>query len=406
MENKIEKYISEHWDECIKENREDDGTIIGLPYPYTVPAVGHFNELYYWDTYFTNVGLLASGKALLAKCNTDNMLYLVNKYGYMPNGNRTFFLKNSQPPFLSQMVRDVYEFYNDIIWLGGAYETLKKEYDFWMTKRLSPIGLNCYSGTLADDEMVKIFADMYRKRTHSDGGRNELDMARHAITCCESGWDMNPRWNGEGYNYAPVDLNSLMYLLESNMAHFAKTLENGEEKIWAERADKRKALMYKYMCDENGIMLDYNFVTGKLSNVFSAASLYPLYAGLADNDYAALMDMELCRLETEYGIVTCEKSDNKINFQWDYPNGWACLQHIAISGFDRYGFDETAKRLAEKYVTLAEKVFDETGKLWEKYNIVEGNININQEDPGKMPAMMGWSAGVYLFADKFAKMPH
>ena len=97
MENKIEKYISEHWDECIKENREDDGTLIGLPYPYTVPAVGHFNELYYWDTYFTNVGLLTSGKALLAKCNTDNMLYLVNKYGYMPNGNRTFFLKNSQP---------------------------------------------------------------------------------------------------------------------------------------------------------------------------------------------------------------------------------------------------------------------------------------------------------------------
>lgn len=401
--NETEKYIESHWDECIKECREDNGTLMGLPYPYTVPAVGRFDEIYYWDTYFTNVGLILAGRSLTAKCNVDDMLYLVDKHGFMPNGNRTYFLKNSQPPFLSEMVKDIYDVYGDNIWLRGAYETLKKEYNFWMTKRLSPVGLNFYSGTLADDEVVKIFADMYVKRTGSTDGKSEISRAKQSITCCESGWDMNPRWNGEGYNYAPVDLNSLMYLFEKNMAFFAEKLENDESSEWEAKAAERKQLMQKYMCDDKGVMLDYDFVNDKLSNVFSVASLYPLYAGLADKEYAELMDKELARLETNFGLVSCEKQDTDAVFQWGYPNGWACLQHIAVVGFDKYGFDETAQRLARKYVTLVEKVFAETGNLWEKYNMVEGNINVNQEDAGSMPPMMGWSAGVYLFAKSFAK---
>lgn len=145
MIRKIKEYISSHWSECTRENMHDDGTLIGLPYPYCVPAAGHFDELYYWDTYFTNIGLILDGKAMLAKNNTDNMLYMVNKYGYYPNGNRTFFLDRSQPPFLSVMVRDIYKYYNDKVWLSSAYETLKKEYDFWNTKRILPTGLNFYN---------------------------------------------------------------------------------------------------------------------------------------------------------------------------------------------------------------------------------------------------------------------
>lgn len=400
MGNTVEDYIAKHWDDCVKRNRADEGNLIGLPYPYTVPSVGHFDEIYYWDTYFTNIGLIISGRSMLAKSNVDNMLYLVDRYGYMPNGNRTYFLKNSQPPFLSEMVRDIYRVFGDNVWLGSAYNTLKKEYNFWMTKRMSPVGLNMYGGTLKSDEEVKIFADMFRSRTKSEPQKTEEDMARHAIICCESGWDMNPRWGYEGYDYAPIDLNSLMYLFETNMAYFSEILETGENVQWAERAENRKKLMIELMTDENGILTDYNFMNKSHSKVFSAASLYPLYAGMADSDYAQLMDEQLCRLEMEYGLVTCEKTSEKSTFQWDYPNGWACLQHIAISGFKRYGYEKTAKRLAEKYAVLAEKIFAETGNLWEKYNVVQGSININQEDPGKMPPMMGWSAGVYLYAKK------
>lgn len=118
--NNTKSYIAARWADCVKRNTKDDGTLLGLPYPYTVPAVGHFDEMYYWDTYFTNVGLLISGLELQAKYNVDNMLYMVNRFGYMPNGNRTYYLGRSQPPFLSQMVREVYEKLGDKVWLCGS----------------------------------------------------------------------------------------------------------------------------------------------------------------------------------------------------------------------------------------------------------------------------------------------
>lgn len=129
--NKVKTYIENNWNRTIKYNPVDDGTLIGLPYPYSVPAVGYFDEMYYWDTFFTNKGLAISGKMEQVRNNTDNMLYLVERYGFMPNGNRTEYLTRSQPPFLSFMVRDVFEYYKDMEWLAEAYDILEKEYTFW-----------------------------------------------------------------------------------------------------------------------------------------------------------------------------------------------------------------------------------------------------------------------------------
>lgn len=157
--------------------------------------------------------------------------------------------------------------------------------------------------------------------------------------------------------------------------------------------------MIRYMEDENGLLMDYNFETGRRSKIFSVASLYPLYVGLAEPRHAKAAAENLYRLEADYGVFTCEKNDTKGTFQWDYPNGWACLQYIAIIGFDRYKYSDIAQRLAKKYLTLVEKVFDETGNLWEKYNVEDGSLNVSNEY--EMPAMMGWSAGVYLAAENY-----
>ena len=188
-------------------------------------------------------------------------------------------------------------------------------------------------------------------------------------------------------------------MLEDNMAFFANELSNGESEKWAKRAADRKAKMIELMENEDGILLDYNLVTGKLSPVFSAASFYPMFAGLADQKHAKAIVDNLYKLEAEFGLLTCEKTDIPGQYQWGYPNGWACLQYIAIIGLDKYGYKEEAKRLAQKYVSLVEKVFDETDNIWEKYNVVEGNINVSNEY--KMPAMMGWSAGTYLAAAEY-----
>lgn len=400
MSNKVKEFIKENWDDCIKCNRADDGTLIGLPYPYTVPAVGHFDEMYYWDTYFTNKGLIIDGRPESAKYNVDNMLYLVNKYGFMPNGNRTYYLNRSQPPFLSEMVKDIYTFYRDPVWLFSAYSTLKKEYAFWQSRRCSELGLNYYDTDDQSDDNYTAAAKMFGERTGFLPDIDSRKLGRHCLSTCESGWDINPRWNCDGYNFAPVDLNSLMFMLESNMSYFAEELRCGEKNLWQARADKRRKLMLKYMDDGNGLLLDYNFVTHHRSEILSAASFYPLFAGLADKRNAAALVKNINRLEAGFGILTCEKNNACGTYQWDYPNGWACLQYISIMGLDRYGYNSEAKRIARKYVTLVEKIFEKTGNLWEKYNVVNGSLDVNSEYG--TPPMMGWSAGVYLAALEYA----
>ncbi len=400
MDKKVLTFIHNGWDACIKENRQDNGTLIGLPYPYTVPAVGYFDEMYYWDTYFTNLGLILDGRLEQARYNVDNMCFLIRKYGYMPNGNRTYYLSRSQPPFLSQMVREVYEQDPDPRWLRDAYAALDREYQFWTTQRAAPMGLSHYDDLdfrTHMEDLVQGFA----QRIGVPAQAATEQTAHHYVATCESGWDITPRWEMACYDYAPVDLNSLLFLLESNMAYFAEILENGEAAVWQQRAQQRRNTMVTHMKTPEGLLTDYNFVTGRHSPVLSAAVFYPLFCGLADADLAQAVVQNLPRLEAEHGILTCEKWEGPGSFQWGYPNGWACLQYVAIAGLDRYGYGKEARRIAEKYVHLVETVFEATGNLWEKYNVVEGNIQVANEYG--LPAMMGWSAGVYLAAKNHLK---
>lgn len=399
MAKNVKEYIESHWDECIKVNKEDSGELIGLPYPYTVPAVGHFDELYYWDTYFLNQGLKLCGRHEQVKFNTDNLLYMLDKFGFVPNGNRTYYLKNSQPPFLSAMVRDVYEHYNDKTWLEKAYTSLEKEYEFWMEKRISPIGLNQYS-PVCPPEDVEVVAEIFRRRVGYTPDISDEEMASKCLILGESGWDFTPRFGLECEDFVQVDLNSLMYMLEKNMEFFSAELGNSDGCLWRERAEKRSGLMNRYMKDENNLFFDYNYKTGEFSKIYSVASYYPMYVGMADSEQALAAVDNLPRLEEKYGIVTCEKNSVKGRFQWNYPNGWACLQYIMTEALKKYGYMEKARDIAKKYIELVDKVFEETGNIWEKYNVVEGSIDVVAA--GKMPAMMGWTAGAYLALKEFS----
>lgn len=166
------------------------------------------------------------------------------------------------------------------------------------------------------------------------------------------------------------------------------TIEDAEYKTTKEFKDN------SLMLSNDGIYLDYNFKSGKKSTVFSAASFYPMFCKAATEEGAKALVKNLSRLEAKFGILTCEKRQTKTAYQWDYPNGWACIQYMVVKGLCNYGYFEDAKRIAKKYVSLAESVFLKTNNFWEKYNVVEGNINVSNEYD--MPPMMGWSAGVYL----------
>ena len=396
----IKQYIETHLPMCIRENNNDSETLIGLPYPYICPcASGAFQEMYYWDTYFTHKGLLVRGDLEQVRNDIDNMCYLIERYGFVLNGNRTHYLYNSQPPFLSMMIQDYYEVTQDKSWLSDKYDALKKEHDFWMKKRGSDIGLNRYDWTPMPEEMHLGFAKRLRTRLGVDDNLSNEQAARGLISAGESGWDLNPRMGAKSYEYTPADLNSLLYALEKNLSFFALELgKNEESAYWNQQSEKRAQICREFLKNSDGLFMDYNFKTKEQTSIFSAASFYPLYCGMATQEEAEAARNALYRLETDYGVLTCEKNDSGVNYQWDYPNGWAPMHLIIVGALLRYGFKEDALRIARKFVALLEKCYNETNHLWEKYNIVEGNVNAQNEYG--MPPMLGWTFGVYTWMVK------
>lgn len=396
----LTEFIKNSWDSCVRYFPEDRDTLIGLPYPYIVPTpAGRWNEMYYWDTFFTCKGLLLTGREELVKNCTDDMLFLVEKFGFTPNGNRTYYLSQSQPPFLSMMVMDVYRTYQDKEWLAKAYDTLKKEYHFWMTRRMTPIGLNQFGVNMEYvDDPDRHYESICRRIGYQVPMEDHREFAENFLADCESGWDFNPRLFMQQKQSAYVDLNSNLYLYEKNFAYFAECLENGETKMWQEAAEHRKQLMNTYFWDGNAFM-DYNFVKEKTGSIFSVASFYPLWAGVADEEQAAKTVAILDRIEFEYGVSVCEQNESPGNFQWDYPLGWAPMHYIVIRALDNYGYYEEAARICSKYIAAIEKMFEKTGTLWEKYDVHTGDNDVKIDYGSQV--MLGWTAGVYLYAKDF-----
>ena len=140
---KIREYVDRNLPLSIRYTPKDEGKLFGLPKPYIVPcAADNFQEMYYWDTYFSNVGLILRGDIEQAKNNVDNLLSMIQRFGFVLNGSSQYYLYNSQPPFLAQMIREVYDEIQDREWLAQCYELLKKEHTFWTEKRGTKCGLS------------------------------------------------------------------------------------------------------------------------------------------------------------------------------------------------------------------------------------------------------------------------
>ncbi len=399
------KYIKSHWKNTVRHITEDIDTLLGLPYPYTVPCQiePSMQNFFYWDTYFTNAGLLRQGFHELAKNNTDNLLYEVERHGYVPNGNRTYFLDRSQPPYLSLIVRQVFENCGDVRWLKSAFETWKKEYAFWMEKRMTPIGLNRHFHHATDDELIAFWEDVRDRLIFKPKNREEiLPISNQYLTEAETGWDFTPRFERHCADFVPVDLNCLLFMSEMNAAFFCEIVGSDDKISWLQRAEKRKQLVSQYCWnEEKGLYYDYDFIHHRYSQIASLATFLPLWANVASTAQAESVMNNLGRFEYDYGVSACENSYQTITYQWDFPNGWPPLFYITIAGLKNYGFIEQAWQIAEKYLKVLIKNFKETGSLWEKYNVVDGSIQVKNEY--QMPAMMGWTAGVFVYCAEFIK---
>ena len=370
--------------------------LLYLPRPYVVPG-GRFNEMYGWDSYFIQVGLLRDDQLGDASDLVENFLYEIEHYGSILNANRTYFLSRSQPPFLTRMILAVYEKTRDNAWLRGTLPAIERYYRFWTTEphTVPDAGLSRYFDrgegpapeVMADekDEQGRTHYDRAREyyRTHDVTDYDEslyYDSRRDRLTDLfykgdrsmrESGFDPSNRFgalNVDVIHYAPVCLNTLLYVMEDDTGRIMETLgDTSAAAMWRSRAASRRDLINTLMWDEEaGLYYDYNFRTRQRRRYDFATTFFPLWAGIASPAQAARLRENLSRFEAPGGLLT---STAVTGNQWDAPFGWAPLQMIAVDGLRRYGFHEDANRIAAKFVSLVAKEFDEHGTIVEKYDV-------------------------------------
>ena len=398
----VRSYIFNAWESTLRYQPEDTpDSLIGMPFPYTVPcAEGMFNEIYYWDTFFTNAGLIEDGKVEQARFNTSDLLYLVQRYGFVPNGNRLWYLNRSQPPYLARMVADVFDASPDTLWLAAAWQVLELEYAFWMTERAAPCGLNHYGGTAPTDKVLQGFISSAGARMRTDFralGWDEEQLRTFGLHCiaeCESGWDYNPRFERRCADFCPVDLNANLFGMEKIMQRFA-TILGKDPSIWEKRAESRRELIRRYLYDAaSGQWFDYDYVAGERSQVVSAAVFSLLFNEVLAPGEAATVRSMLPALEYRGGLAVCADAPYQYDYQWSYPNAWPPTTFIAVEGLLRYGYRRDARRLARKYIRSTTRAFRQTGQLWEKTDCRSGQLPVDREYG--TPAMLGWTAGTFV----------
>lgn len=382
------------------------GTLIPLPHPYIVPG-GRFGEIYYWDSYFTMLGLRVSGRTDMIRNMVDNFAYLIDTVGHIPNGNRTYFLSRSQPPFFSLMVGLLAELEGEEVW-KEYLPPLEKEYAFWMNEETGHRVVRLPDGTVLNrywDDRAAPRPESYREdlETAKASGRHLPEVYTNLRAACESGWDFSSRWLADGKTLAtiqaaqilPVDLNCLMYNLEKSLARayqLAGRSADAEALEGAARA--REAAIRKVFYDEEaGFFFDYFIPTEKKMGVYSMAAAFPLYFGIASPQQAESVARAMeARLLKPGGFAA---TDNHTGQQWDAPNGWAPLQWIGIQGLKNYGKDQLANRAKDAWISLNTAVYQRTGKMLEKYNVEDLSL---EAGGGEYPVQdgFGWTNGVLL----------
>ncbi|MGJ3235721.1 alpha,alpha-trehalase TreF [Marivirga sp.] len=394
-----------------------NSSLIPLPNPYVVPG-GRFREIYYWDSYFTMLGLKASGKEELAINMLDNFAFLIDSLDFIPNGNRAYYTGRSQPPFFALMVDELTS--NNRTKFISYLPQLKKEYQFWMNGggNLSEKKPANKRVVLLEDNIVlnRYYDEFSKPRPESFKEDYELVVKynlnpdktyRDLRAGAESGWDYSSRWFSEPQkmhsiqttDIIPIDLNVLLYFLEIKIAQAYNWNEQLDSaNIYLEKANKRKDAINSLLWDEKQKRYaDYNFFTNKHTNILSMAVAYPLFANIAPKDKARMVIKQMQdSLLLAGGFVSTTIESGQ---QWDYPNAWAPLQWIGIQALFNYGAHDVGLNVMDRWLSLNEKVYQQTGKMMEKYNVADTSL---QAGGGEYPLQdgFGWTNGVAVAMKK------
>jgi alpha,alpha-trehalase len=387
------------------------GSLLPLPYPYVVPG-GRFREIYYWDSYFTMLGLLESGRPELVQSMVDDFAYFIDTYGHVPNGARTYYLSRSQPPFFFEMVALL-----DGADPSGAYARylpqLRREYAFWMQGASGLAAGRAHRRVVAmpDGSLLnRYWDDRDTPRDESYAEDEKLALASHRAAravyrdiraAAESGWDFGSRWFADPADRStvdtteivPIDLNALLYGLELAIRG---ACEHAADAVcvrdFTRRAAARRTAVDRYLWSPaQGAYFDYRWTRRASTGRISAATLYPLFTSMASMAQAAAVSAEARgQLLEAGGLVTTPLETGQ---QWDAPNGWAPLQWIAVQGLRQYHQDVLAQTIACRWMRTVGTVYADSGKLVEKYDVIRTD---RKGGGGEYPTQdgFGWTNGV------------
>ena len=440
----------------VKESEIPRPGLLYLPNRYVVPG-GRFNEMFGWDSYFIILGLLRDGRVDLARGMVENFFYEIENYGAVLNANRTYFLTRSQPPLLSSMIRAVFDaevaqdpspanFRKQREWLARAYPYARRDHDFWLSSihRAGQTGLARYfdigegpvpdiadhsnyyidvinwlvdhpdvhtSYLIAAPEHPSAAQQAVLSRTSCDpahsvvcglawahGYRLSRDFYKGDRSVRESGFDICFRFgpfSGSTHHYAAVGLNSLLFKYERDLADFATLLHERESSAaWRKQSEARRVAINKYLWNPGkGMFFDYDFTTGKQSTYVYATIFYPLWAGLATKEQAALVASHLALLNRPGGLAS---STYASGLQWDLPFGWAPLNWFAADGLRKYDYNDDARRIAEEFTHTIRTSFEKEGTIHEKYNVETGSSNVELIAGYQNVIGFGWTNAVYV----------
>ncbi len=387
-------HIAEQWKVLHKYTPHDTGTLIGLPYPYIVPAADGLNftfkEQYYWDSYFTAVGYRSDDEQAMVEGMLENLLVLLQRFGMIPNASRMYFTSRSQPPILTSYIFYVYDRY------GKSKQ--------WIKSHIKQ----------AEQEYREVWMSAVHPHWHNIDGLNRYyDInALHDLAEAESGWDMTPRFERKCLDYYAIDLNSLLYKYETDFARASKILgdEQGSSK-WIRAAEERKKRVDELMWSRTkGMYFDYNFAKGERGTTWSLAAYYALWSGMASPEQAAALVKNLSKFQQPGGLSTTTRPIidmsifGSVKTQWGFPNGWAPLHYIVTEGLERYGYRDKAQSVALKWLATNVRWYEKHGVFLEKYNVV----NVEKRPlEGVYPSQtgFGWTNAVFtVFAEKYARI--
>lgn len=391
----VEDRIEHLWDLLTRsaDAAVEHSSLIPLPNRYVVPG-GRFREIYYWDSYFTMLGLADAGRIDLITDMVENFAFLIDEIGFIPNGNRNYYCTRSQPPYFALMVELLAEVSGDDDVRARFLPQMKAEYAFWMAgaeglsrdkpanRRVvrSPGGLlNRYWDDAAIPRQESHATDIAMA---ADVNGDPGELYRDIRAGAESGWDYSSRWFDDVHSMQtirttqviPVDLNSLLYNLEATIAGTCREIgELAEAEVFDSRASNRKALLQTlFFDDDSGMFMDLLLPGFAVTGIQSIATAYPLFFGIATEEQAHRVAECIHRdFLKAGGWVT---SNYETGQQWDSPNGWAPMQWITCCGLERYSFHDEARLGAQRWVDNNIAVYREHGCLLEKYNVVSSGL--------------------------------